>query len=366
VGWLWYLGALVPVIGFVQSAGQARADRYTYIPLIGVFIAGTWAAVESPFARVRQLYPAAVTVLAVVCAALTYRQASTWHDTTTLARHALTVDPDTGFAHSLLGVELMNQGALDDAIRELRESLRLGTMAEDESNLGVALIGKGDAAGALPYLQRAAALAPGDVKVRYNLGHVFMVLQRFDEAIPELRQAIQLKPDYGEAHYDLGAALMAQNDIAGAIQEFRTTLTLTNNRPAAHALLASLLRIQGDIAGAIEQYREALRVQSDDAESMHELAWLEATHPDSTVRNGPDAVRLEEKAEELTGGHNPAVMIGLAAAYAEVGRFADAVATIERVMALARDAGHQDELARLEYLLQLFKSKQPFRQRTSS
>ena len=174
------------MIGLVQSAGQARADRYTYIPLIGIFIAVVWALADVRIARVRRTLPVLGGLVLAGCTVLTYRQAATWKNTETLARHAIATNADNSFAHSLLGVEMMSRDDFDGAIAELRAALALAPGAEDESNLGIAFVRKGDPAVALPHLQRAVSLAPENAEAGYNLGHALMLLERYEEAIPEL------------------------------------------------------------------------------------------------------------------------------------------------------------------------------------
>jgi len=367
IGWLWYLGTLVPVIGLVQSAEQSRADRYTYLPLVGLFIAVVWLAREYETSSiVRRLSIGGVGLVLMASAVLTYRQAATWHDTYTLASHALRVNPHNRVAHNLLGTALMDRGDIDGAIVEFQQSLVIAETYEDQSNLGVALMRKGEHAAAVGHFQRSVILNDQSAEAHYNLGHAFMLLKQYDNALPQLTRATQLKNDYVAAHYELAVALTAHEDADGAIREFRTTARLSDQFPHVHDMLGALLAERGDVRAAVEEYREALRLMPDDVDVMNRLAWLEATHPLASVRNGAEAVRLAERALRLTEGRNPTVLIGLAAAYAEVGRFGDACATLERAIDLAVADGARDLEARAQYLLLLFKSNQAFRQPTNA
>jgi tetratricopeptide (TPR) repeat protein len=215
---------------------------------------------------------------------------------------------------------------------------------------------------ALVHLERAVALNPRLAEAQYNLGHALSLLERPDAAIPHLRHALELRPAYPEAHFDLGMALGARDDVVGAVEHLAAAARLAPASAGAHKYLALALTSHGDVAAAVPHFREALRLSSDDVAVMHNLAAIESTHPDIGLRDGADAVRLEERARVLTSGQNAIVLMGLGAAYAEVGRFDDARAMVQQAIERASADGASDLVDRGRRTLVLFSAHRPFRQ----
>jgi hypothetical protein len=185
VGWFWYLGTLVPVIGLVQVGGQATADRYTYVPLIGVFIMAAWGAADAA-ARWRQawkwLVPVVGTAL-IACGILTVRQAGYWSDSETLFRRALAVTGDSAMAHRCLGMTLLDAGRSGEAVEEFAAVVRLEPLTSDSyNNLGLALAAQGRLAEAVACYRRALALDPANVIAHGNLADALRRLGRTDDA----------------------------------------------------------------------------------------------------------------------------------------------------------------------------------------
>jgi Flp pilus assembly protein TadD len=270
VGWLWYLGTLVPVIGLVQVGMQGMADRYTYVPLIGLFIAVTWGAADIlPRWRYRRavLTVASVAMLGI-CLRLTVAQVRWWRDSETLARHALAVTTSNAPMEVLLASALLEQGKFEEAVRHFAE---------------------------------AARIWPDAAPIQNDLAFALAEQGKVDEAIATYRIAVNLKPDEVMPHYMLANLLSQQGNLAEAIAEYQTTLQLDPNYPLA----------------------------------LNNFAWLLATTPDARLRNGAEAVKLAEKACRLTDYKLPLLVSTLAAAYAEAGRFDDAVKTTEQAIALA-------------------------------
>jgi tetratricopeptide (TPR) repeat protein len=327
VGWLWYLSMLAPVIGLIQSAAQAMADRYTYLPLIGIFVAIVWSA-DGLTGMPRRIAGLAAAASLAACTALTFFQVRTWQDPSTLATQALRVTSGNAPAHIMLGAELMKRGQVDDAIGQLEASLRVTDSTEANANLGIAFMARKEPAKALVHFERAAARDPDSAKARYNLGHALTTLTRYEEAYPHLARAVALDPNHATAHLDMAVVLTAR----------------------------------GDIAAAVPHLREVLRLDPGNIDVLRNLALIEATHPDPALRNGADAVRLAERARDLTNGQNTVILFTLGAAYAEAGRFDEAQAAVGA--GLERAAAEQSAalLVQGRDLLNLFKSRQPFHQ----
>ena len=262
VGWFWYLGTLVPVIGIVQVGNQSMADRYSYIPLIGLFVAIAWsaAAAVARWPGVRSWVAAGAVASLLACAGLTWRQAGYWRSSTSLFEHALAVTRDNYVAHY---------------------------------NIASVFIAAGDPAGAEPHVAEAVRLKPYDADARYSLGVTLAALHKTPEAIAQYREALKLRPDFPEV--------------------------------------------------------------------LNNLAWILAASADPQVRNGPEAVLLAERACKLTDYKKPLLVGTLAAAYAEAGRFPEAVVTAEKALSLAEQGNQPDVAARNRALLERYQAGRPAR-----
>jgi tetratricopeptide (TPR) repeat protein len=210
MGWLWFLGTLVPVIGLIQVGEQALADRYTYLPSMGVLIVVAWGAHE--LARCgkhceRAMVAAATTVL-VLCIGLTWQQLGWWRNSETLFRHALKVTTNNYVAHADLGIALGGQGRIDEAIQEFQEAIRVKpNFTQAHYNLGSALSLKGQLREAISQFQITVRLQPGDAQAHNSLGAAFFKNGQTTEAIQEFQEALRLKPDYGLARKNLATTL---------------------------------------------------------------------------------------------------------------------------------------------------------------
>ena len=217
MGWLWYCGTLVPVIGLVQVGSQAMADRYTYIPSLGVFILTVWGVCEL---TCRWRYQVAVLsamggIVIILCVALTQRQIGYWQDGETLFRHALAVTKNNGVAHFNLGYVLDEKGRINEAISQYQEAIRLNPKdAEAHNNLGVDLDKKGQTDGAINEYLETIRLKLDYAEPHNNLGLILYKKGNIEEAVKRFQEAIQLKPDYADPHYNLGNVLfkLAQID----------------------------------------------------------------------------------------------------------------------------------------------------------
>ena len=236
-GWLWYVVTLLPVIGLIQVGDFSRADRFTYVPLIGVFLALTWGAYELTRRWRYQVLALSVAggAAIVLCLALTRQQLGYWQDSETLFRHALEVTENNYLAHNNLGVALDKKGQIDEAIRQYQEAIRLKPdYADAHNNLGVALDKKGQTDEAIRQYQEALRLKPDYAEAHNNLGIALVKKGQIDEAIRQFQEAIRLKPDYADAHNNLGIALDKKGQIDEAIRQFQEALRLKPDYADAH------------------------------------------------------------------------------------------------------------------------------------
>ncbi len=327
-GWFWYLGMLVPVIGLVQVGEQAHADRYTYLPQVGLYIMIAWAAGDlfsKSTSRVRRALisaAAAITILSLSVRA--FAQASYWENSETLWGHTLAVTRDNDVAHNNLGFLFMRRGELDKAILEFEAALSIRSRStQAHYSLGAALI-------------------------QNNLGNAFAREQLWDEAIDHLQEAVRLRPDYADAYFNLGSVLFYQGQIDEAVAQWQKVLAIRPTDAEAHRDIGNALRKQGNVKGAIAEYQETLNITPEDSMALNNLAWILATSSDASVRDGARAVTLAVKAVHASGGKNPNLVRTLAAARAEAGQFAEAAATAETAKALASAQRNPELASRLE------------------
>lgn len=481
-GWFWYLGTLIPVIGIVQVGTQAMADRYTYIPLIGVFVVTVWGLADllKWYSLAKPVGPAVALAVAIACVIVSRNQITHWQNSFTVFSHAAAVTRHNAPAHGNLGTEYVKRGEVDEGIRHFKAALEadphfadaayslglveqnrgnlepaagyyrdalsrrpghvlgnhnLGTVLwlqgnlpeaeiqfrkglelkpdhlEANVNLGNLLLELRRPAEARPYLERALQLSPGNLDVRLglgltakmqgqsasaieqfrqilatnpdnleatlNLGIVLAAMGQSNEAAIHFQQVTQTKPSLGEELILSGRTLAAQGKVHAALDKLTaaTYLSPTNTTaletlgqmqaqlgnldeaartfersieltPGAEAyyFLGAVRALQGNAPAAVTNFNHAIQLKPDFLAALNELAWMLATHPDGKVRDGSKAVELAERACKLAGTSEARYWGTLDAAYAETGRFAEAIQTAEKARNLAL-ASNQPELA---------------------
>jgi tetratricopeptide (TPR) repeat protein len=276
-------------------------------------------------------------------------------------RKAIQINPNNPEAPNNLGIALAAQGRFDEAIKNYYKAIQLNPNSfKALSNLGIALAAKGRFDEAIENYRQAIQLNPNSFEAPNNLGLALAAKGRFDEAIENYRQAIQLNPNSFEALDNLGIALAAKGRFDEAIENFRQAIQVNSNRPETFFHLGMALGQSGRIREAVAQYREALRLNPNLAGALNNLAWVLAASPDAELRNGAEAVRLAERACELTHYGEPLFIGTLAAAYAEAGRFPEAVTTAEKAEQFATSAGLTDVAAKNRQLLELYRAGKPY------
>ena len=249
VGLLWYLVTLLPVIGLIQVGAQAMADRYSYIPQIGLFIILSWGAcdIASRFPGQRTAVAALAAAFVTVCAALTFVQAGYWKDDITLYEHSLAVTTDNAFAHNMLGITYANRGQGAQALREYQESLRINPDdAGAHRNLGLVLDKQlGRSAEAVQQYRMAESLEPNNPYLHYHMAKAFMNMGKPAEAVVQYRKALELSPQDPYFHNDLGMALVLLGHNDEAIQQISEALRIMPNLGQAAANLQFARSRQG-------------------------------------------------------------------------------------------------------------------------
>lgn len=430
-GWLWYLGTLVPVIGLVKAGEQALADRYTYIPLVGIFIALVWALAElaQRYAFLRKPLWAAGGASLVACALATHQQLRYWQNSYALYEHANAVTENNYMAQLVIGQLLWEEGKLPEAKRWLLQALSLAPHSPDaHTGLGFLLLREDRYAEAVEHFQQAVAGAPNLEQAHYGLAYCHFRQGDLQNAEASCRRAYELEPDNGnvvllqalisrsqgksaeaealcrhvlqikpgwapalrqladwlaadgkseeseklyleavaaepnntDGHNGLAAVLERAGKLEAAMAQLSQSLTLEPNQPMERCHLGGLLSQLHRTADSIEQYRQALQLKPDLAAALNNLAWILATGSESRFRDGAEAVRLAEQACQQAGDNTPFFIGTLAAAYAEAGRFEEAIKTAEKARDLARKAGQEEIAKRNEQMLALYRARQAF------
>jgi tetratricopeptide (TPR) repeat protein len=398
-GWYWFLGMLVPVLGIVQVGEQAMADRYTYLPLIGIFVAATWFASHLVCAwrhGSAGLAILGVLLLAVWCG-LTHRQVALWRNGETLFTHALRVTSDNYLAHCVAGDALAGQGRSEEALKHYDQALVIfPNYVEALVAKGRLLHGTGRLPEALDCYQQALKLAPDYIEGSYNYGAALQELGRPEESIPHLQKASKAparatppataalalslarlgRTTEAESMLDRLPATDQQiphcllvraivNTIQGIPEVGASLVRSAQPFPASTTpLLRELAELLGrkgrhDLEAAV--YSASLEANPKDILSLNNLAWLLATSPDSRLRDGPRAARLATLACELDGNQTAFLLGTRAAAEAEAGDFTRAVETARIAQQRARAVG-ADEIAAVNAALEaLYLTGQPYR-----
>ena len=337
VGWFWYLGTLVPVIGLVQAGAQAHADRYTYVPMVGLSILLAWGAGDLVLRRprVRRSLVGVALAASCGCAALTAAQLRYWRDSESLMRHALeATTPDNYVAQHNLGNALASDPSrLPEAFTHLEAAVGIRPdSAEAHSDLGTALAKvPGRLPQALAEYQTALRLAPDSAVVHNNLGYALAASGRLPQAIAEYQTALRLKPGYTEALNNLGSALArTPGRLPDAIAAFQEALRGRPGYAEAHNNLGlALAQIPGRLPDAAAEFETALRLQPDDALLHDNLANALASLPGRL----PDAIAEYESALRLQPD-SPQAHYNLAAALSKIGRTSEAIAHLQAAVGL--------------------------------
>jgi tetratricopeptide (TPR) repeat protein len=434
VGWFWFLGTLVPVIGLVQVGSQSMADRYSYVPMIGLLIAivwGTHTILSDSRPKILAGGIAAAMVLTVLIT-VAFVQIRYWKSSITLFSHALNVttanttalidlgvgffdlgrnedamkmyqvalqvDPTAADVHKNIGLVLAKTGKPDEALAQYREAVRLSPNSAALQNfLAVALSEDGKKDEALPHYNEAVRLEPANAQYQTDLAVTLVALGKRAEALPHYQQAAWLDPSNAHYQNNFATALARSGDENAAIQYYQAAIRDDPKFAEAYSNLGALLTSRHQLIDAAKQYSEAIRLgptnatirfnfalvllklnRADDAltqlteaarlrpdwpEPLNAAAWALATSDNEKLRNGAEAVKFAEKAADLTSRRQPLILNTLAAAYAESGRFDDALSNANAALQLAQDAGHTNQAAKIEQAIILYQSKTPLREK---
>lgn len=298
-GWLWYLGTLVPVIGLVQVGSQAMADRYTYLPSIGINIIVAWGigGISANWSNRKTALAVSAAIVLAVLLVCTRRQVRYWENKITLYGHTVSVTKNNHMMHNNYGSALFKAARFDEALEQYRQAVQS---------------------------------KPNYFEARVNLGKTLLAQKKFHQAVKYFINLLRLRPDHIET---------------------------------SELLIKTLLDDTGDIKAAVQEHYRMLQLRPDRVETLNNLAWRLATTEDANLANPTDALKFAQRACELTDSSNPQILDTLAAAYAAAGRFAEAVTTAEKALNLAQTQNDGELAGQIEDRLKLYKANQAYRQR---
>jgi tetratricopeptide (TPR) repeat protein len=400
VGWLWFLGMLVPVIGIVEiSDDVSHADRYTYLPEIGLVIAVTWLVADwgARWKNRRLILGGMIVVIIGTLMACAHVQTLYWRDGETLWRRALSctsantialnnfglllsksgrveeaiaqyqaalaINPDYAKARNNLGIALFQNGELDSAVAQYRKLLKISPdYADAYMNFGNVLSAKGQIEEAIAQYRKALGIKPDDIEAGYNLGTIFLNSERLEEAVTQYSKVLELSPDAVQTRCNLAIALYKQGKINAAILQYQKALEINPRYAEAHNNLGVALMKVGRLAEAMDEYRKAIEIKPQYLDALNNLAWMMAVGPQASLQNGLQAVNLAQQAVQLSGGENPMTLRSLAAAYADTGQYAQAVETAKNAIKLAKTRGDLALAGTLEEELEMYQMDTPLRE----
>jgi Tfp pilus assembly protein PilF len=362
VGWLWFLVTVAPVSGVAPLGEHSMADRYTYVPLVGLFIVVVWAGADvAQRWRFLQLPLRAASILVVIALAIVSRgQLKYWESSIPLLKHDINVVGSTGTVESNLGMNYYRQNNWQEAEKHILETVRVQPdfqRAHGYLAMIYAQEGRTDDA-----IQAIRGMTPDwEAEAHRSVAEIFLSQAKTNEAVAQYAAAANLDPTNASTHETLGSLLSQQGRFDAASQQFEALVRLKPDAQS-HYHLALALLIQGKAKESVTHYKEAIRLKPDWPEPLNDLAWLFATYPRAELRNGPQAVQLAERACQLTNFKEARFLGTLDAAYAEAGRFPEAITTAEQTKSLALAAGDKNTADLADERLKLYRSGLPFHQ----
>jgi tetratricopeptide (TPR) repeat protein len=330
VGWFWFLVTLVPVIGIVQVGGQAMADRYTYFPLVGIFVAASFSV--SALAEQFTFFKKGLVAVAILalggCAFLAEKQLPFWHDEEALSSHALAVE-ESEVAHITLGATLRKQNLRTEAMHHYIMALRIN---------------------------------PESVLANVNIAGMLDETNRSELAAAYYQRAIEKNTWCPMANEYYGVFLVKQKKFPEAEKQFATAAQLDPTAATPHFSMARLLLDQGNDIEALKQLRQAVKLEPNNLEILVLIVGILAADENPLVRNGTEAHEFAERAVKLTNRRQPAVLDVLAMSCAELGRFDEAGQIQQQTIKLATAMGQEGDVPKLQKRLEYYQKHQPWRE----
>jgi protein O-mannosyl-transferase len=370
VALLYFLILLAPSLSFLNAMFFRRsfvADHYQYLACMGPLTLAA-AGIVTFFARLgkigRVIKPVLCASLLAALGIMTWNQCYEHADPETLYRTTLALNPDAWLIRKQLANFLIDRGEMDAADEQFRMALQTQPEANTAYGLASTLMNQGKPEEAMIYFRTALQIQPDDAMAYLGLGRADMAMGRMDDAIQNFQKVLQIRPDLPMPWYHLGLAYVQKGQLDSAISCWQKAVALQSDFAPAHGDLGNAFLLKGRIAEAIQQWQSALATDPNLESVQLSLAWVLATCPQASLRNGTEAEQLAEHVNEHTGGRNPMVLRTLAAACAEIGDFPDAVAAAQHALQDAVLQGNKQVAADLQGQLKFYQNNQPFRDAT--
>jgi tetratricopeptide (TPR) repeat protein len=348
------------------------ADRYMYIPMVGLLIIVAWAVRDFVTNQLRWRIVSAVLAAVILLSAviLTRMQVRYWQSSLTLFERALKVTENNDLAESGYSLALADKGRLGEAELHLRRAIKINvnpTFFDDRINLGSVLLQQGKFNEAVACLSEVIKDKPDSAKASakayYFLAIALEGEKKYDDAIKSLASTLKLDPNYPDARKIMGSLLLAAGKLNEAIPYFNEALRTGANQVEIYRSLGLVYNRLGKYEQAIQSWTRATELEPDNAEVLNNIAWVLATTGDISVQNGVKAVEFAERACKLTGYKEPVLLGTLVVAYAAAGRLDDAVTTAQRAVEIAKARG-QDKLAgEIQKRMELYRTGQKYQQK---
>jgi protein O-mannosyl-transferase len=344
------------------------ADHFQYLAMMGP-LALVCAGIAMAFHRLGKariiLGPLLAIGLFVLLGTLTWRQCRMYASLETLLQTTLDQNPNAYAAHTNLGDILMDRGQFNAAREQYQDALALHPDVKGYHNLGNAFLQLGKTNEAYACFQKIFEIVPDDAIAYSDLGNLYLKEGQLDNALKYLQKGLQIQPKLMPmAWYNLGDVYIQKGQADSAIKCWQNAVALEPVFPPAHNNLGNAFLLKGQIAEAVQHWQSALAQDPNLESAQVNLAWVLATCPQASLRNGAAAVQLAERANQLTGGKDPVVLRTLAAACAENGDFPDAVAAAQHALQAASLQGNKQLITDLGGQLKFYQNNQPFRDAT--
>jgi tetratricopeptide (TPR) repeat protein len=367
VGWLWFVGTLVPMIGLVQSGFQAMANRYMYLSMLGLLIIIALAGKEliAKHSRLKTIV-AIMGVISLSCLlVLTRMQVRHWQNSLTLFEYALKTTKNNPVIETYYGCALFYEaGRLDEAEKHLSNAVRISpTFAKAIRNLGRVYIEEGKTNEAISCFTNLLRQNENSAETHYDLALSLGMQKKYDEAIKHLARTLEIEPNYPDAHNKMGIALLATGKPDDSIRYFDKALRINKDKSEVYGNLGTAYMRLGKYGPGIYNFNKAVEQKPDSIVNLNRQAWALATVEDTSLRDANKAIEAAGRACELTGNNNAEYLDTLAVTYAAAGRFEDAKTTAEKALHIAKETDRENLAVEIQNRIKLYQANQQYRQK---
>jgi tetratricopeptide (TPR) repeat protein len=366
VGWLWFAGTLVPMIGLVQAGGQAMANRYMYLSMLGLLIIIALAGKELIVTRPRlKIIAVVMSVILLSCLlVLTRMQVQHWRNSITLFEYTLSVTKDNASAENSYGCALFNEDRIGEAERHFGNALRIDPGFDPAlPNLARTYMKEGKYNEAIPVYEELIKRNYKNAELYYNLAMAFGMQEKYNDSIKYFNKSLELNPSDPDTHKQLGITLLAAGKTDEAIGQFNESLRIKPDQSMVYENLGTAYGQLGKYEPAVQNWTRAIELNPDNIDALDKAGWFLAVRGEVSVEKANQAIAYAQRVCELTKYTVPAHLDTLGAAYAAAGRFTEAKVAAEKALKLARETGQKDLADAIENRIKLYEAGQPYREK---